>query len=61
MLIAFTSLPGFVTMVFRGGVYLSPADNSAGPGRSRPRDVKWSVLTSAIGLPRPGPGRLSCP
>jgi hypothetical protein len=35
-------------------VYLSPADNSAGPVWSCPRDVNRTVLPSHIGCPRPG-------
>jgi len=41
-------------------VYLSPADNSAGPVWSRPRAINRTVMASPIGFPRPGAGRWPC-
>jgi transposase len=38
-------------------VYLSPADNPAGPVWSRARDINRTVRTSLIGLPSPPPSR----
>src|SRR5215475_3459232 len=39
-------------------VYLSPADNPAGPVWSCPRDVNRTILTSHLLFPRPGLGHL---
>jgi uncharacterized protein len=38
-------------------VYLSPADKSAGPLWSRPRDVNQMGMSSHVGFPRPRAGR----
>ena len=42
-------------------VYLSPADNSAGPVWSCPRDVNRTIRTAHLGSPRPSLGHLLCP
>jgi hypothetical protein len=44
------------THVQKWVVYLSPADNSAGPAWNCPRDVNQTVMTSHIGFPRPRAG-----
>jgi hypothetical protein len=42
-------------------VYLQPADHSAGPTWSRPRDINRTILTSRTGFSRLGPGCLPYP
>ena len=42
-------------------VYLSPAANSAGTVWSCPCDVNGTILTTHLGFPRLGVGRLLCP
>jgi hypothetical protein len=51
----------FVMLHLTWVVYLSPADISAGPVWSCPRDVNRTVLSSHIGFPRPGLSRLLYP
>ena len=51
------SLRQHVAAIGRRVASLSPADNSAGPVWSRPRDVNLTVMSSHIGFPRPRAGR----